>query len=94
MLFVGLNIRDVTDDTRAFLAEFDASYPNVRDRSDAVARDWVVTGLPEAFFVDRRGRVVAHVIGAIVSDQLEDGVRAALRAGRSAPDRLRRRSTR
>jgi cytochrome c biogenesis protein CcmG/thiol:disulfide interchange protein DsbE len=61
------------------LAEFEASYPNVRDGSDAVARDWGVTGLPETFFVDRRGRVVAHVIGAIASDQLQDSVRAAIR---------------
>jgi hypothetical protein len=61
------------------LAEFEASYPNVRDGCDAVARDWGVTGLPETFFVDRRGRVVAHVIGAIASDQLQDGVRAAIR---------------
>jgi cytochrome c biogenesis protein CcmG/thiol:disulfide interchange protein DsbE len=79
-VFVGLNTQDVTDDARAFLEEFDVSYPNVRDGSDAVARDWGVTGLPETFFVDRRGRVVGHVIGAIDSRQLREGVHAAVRA--------------
>ena len=80
VIFVGLNMQDVSDDARAFLEEFDVSYPNVRDGSDAVARDWGVTGLPETFFVDRRGRVVGRVIGAINSRQLRDGVQAAIRA--------------
>jgi cytochrome c biogenesis protein CcmG, thiol:disulfide interchange protein DsbE len=77
--FVGLNMQDVTDDARAFMEEFEVSYPNVRDGSDAVARDWGVTALPETFFVDQRGRVVGHVIGAIDSRQLRGGVRAAVR---------------
>jgi cytochrome c biogenesis protein CcmG/thiol:disulfide interchange protein DsbE len=80
IVFVGLNMQDVTDDARDFLEEFDVSYANVRDGSDAVARDWGVTALPETFFVDRRGRVVARVIGSIDSRQLRDGVRAAVRA--------------
>jgi cytochrome c biogenesis protein CcmG/thiol:disulfide interchange protein DsbE len=79
VVFVGLNMQDVTDDARAFLEQFDVRYPNVRDGSDAVARDWGVTGLPETFFVDRRGRVVGRVIGAIDSRQLRDGIRAAVR---------------
>jgi cytochrome c biogenesis protein CcmG, thiol:disulfide interchange protein DsbE len=78
-VFVGLNMQDVTDDARAFVEEFDVSYPNVRDGSDAVARDWGVTGLPETFFVDRRGRVVGRMIGAIDSRRLRGGVRAAVR---------------
>jgi hypothetical protein len=38
-----------------------------------------VTGLPETFFVDRRGRVVGRMIGAIDSRRLRGGVRAAVR---------------
>lgn len=76
-LFLGLNMQDVSDDAREFIDEFDGSYPNVRDGSDATALTWGVTGLPETFFIDRRGRVVGHVIGAIGSGQLRDGIRAA-----------------
>lgn len=78
--FVGLDTQDLTGDARAFLEEFGITYPNVRDGSDAVARDWGVTGLPETFFVDRQGQVVGRVIGAIDSRQLREGVRAAVRA--------------
>lgn len=81
VLFLGLNMQDLTGDARDFIREFGLSYPHVRDPGDDVARDWGVTGLPETFFISARGRVVAHVIGAVSARQLDDGVRAAI-AGR------------
>ncbi|MBA2764822.1 MAG: TlpA family protein disulfide reductase [Thermoleophilaceae bacterium] len=78
--FVGLNMQDLTDDAQAFIDEFGLSYLNVRDKSDEVATRWGLTGLPETYFVDRAGRVVAHVIGAVSADQLRTGIEAA-RAG-------------
>ena len=77
VLFVGLNMQDVRGDARAFLDEFDISYPNVRDATDGVARDWGVIGLPETYFLNRSGAVVAHVVGAVSPNQLQDGIRAA-----------------
>lgn len=79
VLFVGLNMQDLTDDARAFMSEFDNTYLNVRDESNGVALDWGVTGLPETFFVSPDGEVVAHVIGAVSAGQLEAGVGAAER---------------
>jgi cytochrome c biogenesis protein CcmG/thiol:disulfide interchange protein DsbE len=78
VVFLGLDMQDLTGDAREFIREFGISYPNVRDPGDEVARDWGVTGLPETFFVSPRGRVVAHVIGAISSRQLEEGIAAAV----------------
>ena len=95
VLFLGLNMQDLSDDARDFIGEFRLSYPSVRDRGDDVAREWGVTGLPETFFISARGRVVGHVIGAISTRQLDDGIRAAVR-GRPAAAREggERRSTR
>ncbi|MGH2746057.1 MAG: TlpA family protein disulfide reductase [Thermoleophilaceae bacterium] len=78
VVFLGLDMQDLTGDAREFIREFGLSYPNVRDPGDEVARDWGVTGLPETFFVSARGRVVAHVIGAISVRQLEEGIAAAV----------------
>jgi len=83
ILLLGLNMQDVTEDAERFVKDLGLTYPNVRDKSDAVARDWGVAALPETFFIDRRGRIVAHVIGAISERRLEEGIRAA-RAGRPA----------
>jgi cytochrome c biogenesis protein CcmG/thiol:disulfide interchange protein DsbE len=77
VLFVGLNMQDITEDARDFMREFDLSYLNVRDKSNDVATDWGVTGLPETFFLSARGQVVGHVIGAISDEQLRQGIEAA-----------------
>ncbi len=81
VLFLGVNMQDITEDARAFIREFDISYLNIRDQSNGVARTWGVTGLPETFFVDSRGKVVGHVIGVVSEEQLRRGI-AAARSGR------------
>lgn len=83
VLFVGLNMQDLTEDAREFMREFGVSYLNVRDPTNRVARRWGVTGLPETFFVTKRGEVVGHVIGVISEAQLRDGI-AASESGRPA----------
>lgn len=77
VVLLGLNMQDLSGDARAFLDEFDTSYLNARDESDAVALDWGVTGLPETFFIRRDGLVVGHVIGAVSETQLDEGIAAA-----------------
>lgn len=77
VVFVGLNMQDLTEDARAFMREFHNTYLNVRDQGNEVALEWGVTGLPETFFIEPNGDVVAHVIGAISREQLEEGIRAA-----------------
>lgn len=79
VVFIGLNMQDVSEDAHNFLREFKLSYLNVRDKSNDVALRWGVTGIPETFFIAPRGTVVAHIIGAISARQLREGVRAAER---------------
>ena len=82
VLFLGLNMQDATEDARGFIARFDNSYLNVRDKSNDVAREYGVTGLPETFFISSRGEIVGHVIGVVSREQLVDGI-AAAKAGRT-----------
>ncbi len=83
VLFVGLNQQDLLGDARRFLREFDTSYLNVRDPGNDVARRWGLVGLPETFFLNADGRVVAHILGAASALELRDGIEAA-RSGRPA----------
>jgi cytochrome c biogenesis protein CcmG/thiol:disulfide interchange protein DsbE len=87
VLFLGLDMQDVPEDARAFLEEFDVTYPNVREGGKETSRRYGATGLPETFFISARGDVVAHVIGALNAQQLRDGVTAA-ETGRAAPAAL------
>jgi cytochrome c biogenesis protein CcmG, thiol:disulfide interchange protein DsbE len=82
VLFLGLDMQDITDDARAFLRDFGVTYPVVRDRGNEVAKRWGVTGLPETFFVSADGRVVRHVVGEVSAAQLAEGMAAAA-TGRS-----------
>lgn len=77
VLFIGLNMQDLTGDARGFLREFGVTYPTIRDQGDDVARDYGATGVPETYFVSSRGRVVGHVVGVVSEEQLAEGARAA-----------------
>jgi cytochrome c biogenesis protein CcmG/thiol:disulfide interchange protein DsbE len=83
VLFVGLNQQDVVGDARKLLREFGISYLNVRDPGNEVARRWGLVGLPETFFLDADGEVVAHILGAVSAAELGEGIEAA-RSGRPA----------
>jgi cytochrome c biogenesis protein CcmG/thiol:disulfide interchange protein DsbE len=76
-VFLGLDQQDLTGDARAYIDELSVTYPQVRDPGDEVARRYGATGLPETYFIDPRGQVVGHVIGAVSPAQLRAGVEAA-----------------
>lgn len=77
VLFVGLNMQDITEDARRFLEEFEVTYPTIRDQGNDVAQAYGATGVPETYFVSARGRVVGHVIGVVSEEQLAEGAKAA-----------------
>lgn len=78
VLFVGLDMQDVTTDAHSFMRHYAIDYPNIRDPSNDVARTYGVTGVPETFFISAQGRIVGHVIGASSTAQLTGGINAAL----------------
>jgi cytochrome c biogenesis protein CcmG, thiol:disulfide interchange protein DsbE len=79
VLFLGLNMQDLTGDARSFIDEFDVSYPTIREPSDDTARAYGATGIPETYFVTAKGRIVGHVIGVVSRSQLDQGAVAAQR---------------
>ena len=83
VLFLGLNMQDVRNDAREFIAAFEQTFPTVRDPTNQTARAWGASGLPETFFIRRDGRVVGHVIGVVTASQLARGISHA-KVGRAA----------
>lgn len=76
VVFLGVDVKDFTTDAKRFAEDNGFNYVSVRD-TEGVYDDYGLTGLPETFFVDARGRVVSHVIGEIDKEQLAEGIRAA-----------------
>jgi cytochrome c biogenesis protein CcmG/thiol:disulfide interchange protein DsbE len=81
VVFVGVNVRDLRDDARAFLREFAVPYMSVPDRDDEGYGAYGLTGVPETYYLDASGRIVAHTPGAITSETLEAGIVQALASG-------------
>ena len=79
VVFVGIDAQDFTGDARRFARRHGITYPLVHDGPGATLGRYGVTGFPETFFVDRRGRLVgSRVEGAITPADLERNIKLAL----------------
>ena len=65
---VGVNIQDKEEAAREFLRRFEHSFPNAPDPKGRVSVDYGVYGVPETFFIDRKGRVRFKHVGALTDD--------------------------
>ncbi|HZR96750.1 MAG TPA: TlpA disulfide reductase family protein [Gaiellaceae bacterium] len=78
VVFVGVDAQDFTADARRFVDHHGVTYANVHDRAGATASSYGVSGFPETWFVDRRGRLVEHVSGPISTGRLDRDLLLAL----------------
>lgn len=79
VVFLGIDIQDFTTDARKFMDDVDAPYVSVRDGTSKTYSVYGITGVPETYYLDRNGRAAFHSIGAVSKDDLEVGIRAALK---------------
>ncbi len=77
VVFLGIDVQDFKSDARRFLRRFDTPYVSVRDGAGSTYGDYGLTGVPETYWIDARGRIVAHYSGQINRDQLEEGIHEA-----------------
>jgi cytochrome c biogenesis protein CcmG/thiol:disulfide interchange protein DsbE len=80
VVFVGVDSQDLSSDARAFARKHGLTYPLVHDGPGSTYGPWALTGFPETYFLDRRGRVVGHVASEIRAHELTSNIRRALRA--------------
>ncbi len=80
VVFLGVDVNDFSSDAVRFLSRHQVNYVSVRARGSSTYADYGLTGLPETYFLDARGRIVAHTIGEITSSGIEDGIGQSLGA--------------
>ena len=81
VVVVGIDSQDFAVDARRFARHNRMTYPLVQDGPGKTKDSYGVSGFPETFFVNRRGRLVGHIAGALASNDtavLERGIRRAL----------------
>lgn len=78
VVFVGVDEQDLRSPALKFMRRFGITYPNIADDLGLTGH-YGVTGYPETFFIDRRGRVVPpHIVGPASRQTLDEGIRKAL----------------
>lgn len=61
--FVGINVRDASANAKAFVNEYDVTYPSVVDDDQRIAHRFRVLYPPSTFILDRKGRVAVRITG-------------------------------
>ena len=80
VVVLGVDVNDFQGDARGFTRKYGLTYPVVHDNKNVTTPKYGLTGLPETFFLDRKGRIVEHVPGEVRAHDLSNGVERALRA--------------
>jgi cytochrome c biogenesis protein CcmG/thiol:disulfide interchange protein DsbE len=78
VVVIGVDIQDTVEAARKFVGDFGLTFPNVRDTAGKVSIDYGVYGVPETFFVDRKGRIRAKHVGAVTEEVFRKHVDALL----------------
>lgn len=70
VVFIGVDYVDTEAEALAYIAEFDLTYPNGPDLGTRISQAYRIQGVPETFFVDRRGLLRGVHIGPITEQAL------------------------
>jgi cytochrome c biogenesis protein CcmG/thiol:disulfide interchange protein DsbE len=63
------------------LRRHDVPYVSVREKGNRLYSVYGLTGIPETYYLDAQGRVVAHSVGEVSRDDLEAGIAHAVGSG-------------
>jgi len=78
VVIVGVDMLDTRGAGEAFRRRYGATYPMVFDELGDTVQPYNVYNTPETFFVDRRGRIVRHVLGPVSTKVLDAYIQTAL----------------
>lgn len=76
VLILGVDARDAPDAARRLLRRMRVTYPVVNDSGLAVATKFHVPGVPAAYFLDARHRIVETQLGGLNWAKIKQGVQA------------------
>jgi cytochrome c biogenesis protein CcmG/thiol:disulfide interchange protein DsbE len=74
VVFLGIDVQDLSGPARRFLVKFAVPYISLHDKGDATYSAYGLTGIPETYYIDPRGRILAHDIGEVSRSQVEAGI--------------------
>lgn len=77
--FVGIVFNDTEDKIQSFLSQRGSAYPTLMDTEGKTAQAYGVGGVPETFFLDASGKIVAKYTGPLTTEALQGELQKALK---------------
>jgi len=74
VVFIGVDYADTDKEALAYIAEFDITYLNGPDIGTRISQAYNIQGVPETFFVDKKGQLRGVHIGPLYPPQLDDKI--------------------
>jgi cytochrome c biogenesis protein CcmG/thiol:disulfide interchange protein DsbE len=75
---LGVDMLDVTDDAQAFIADYNLTYPMLKDGDGKGLEAFGVVQYPETFVIDRQGRIAAVRRGPVDEEFMQTTVEPLL----------------
>lgn len=81
---IGITYADEDDNARAFIDEYDLTYPIGPDRGTTISGDlYNIRGVPETFIIDQTGHVRQFILSVVTDEQLTGAIETLLAEGAS-----------
>jgi cytochrome c biogenesis protein CcmG/thiol:disulfide interchange protein DsbE len=77
--FVGVVFQDEESKIKSFLQQRGWAYPTLVDQAGKTAIAYGVGGVPETYFLDKNGTIVAKFAGPMSADDIQTNLQKALR---------------
>jgi len=74
VMFLGVDWVDTPVNAQAYLKEFDITYPNGPDIGTKAAQAYRIQGVPETYYVDRKGNLRGVHIGPLKEPELDQKI--------------------
>lgn len=71
VMMIGVDYVDTETEARAYLAQFDITYPNGPDLGTRISQAFRIKGVPETYIIDQDGNLVTNIIGPTTYQKLQ-----------------------
>ncbi|HLC42347.1 MAG TPA: redoxin domain-containing protein [Methylomirabilota bacterium] len=78
-IVLGVDIQDTQEAALKFINRFTLTFPNAPDPTGKVSVEYGVYGVPETFFIDRRGMIRKKHVGAVTEPVFREWVEKLLK---------------
>jgi len=81
VVFLGVDSHDTNAGAHTYIQTYGIGFQSVQDPDQAIGAQYDVTGLPETFFLDTKGKIVEKYVSAVDAVTLDSMIQKAVAAG-------------